>query len=653
MKNDRTFFSALILIVFLWGATDLVRAEDASFRVEAPISVDQPGLVEAVLPAGLHVSSDHGLDLKVLGPEGQSRAFELYWKDDLGQVNVPLVEKHVQLREDGLFMWQGAASSKIKAARLRIGLSAGDYIGKVDVFGLKNGDWERLAKDEALYLVDGQCRTDVSIPPALYDAYRIVFTAYDQKYRRKLVPVNYVEVEGEKIGKKYIEDQISIRPKRQDEKGEIRLAVELPGTGLWIKQIKVLTSAPFEGKWQMVRQEMISGQLREVVWREGQTDTFGKGSKTLAIGIGETPPNRTFILKLKPDHYLGDLEDLSLTVRLPRLVFRADKPGIYKVQAGSGENVAVLETPSAANRGKVQDVFCGSLSFNPNWRPESLVKKFHLEGGPFDNRGYAWIAPVKVSSPGYYRLILDQKAGLEGNLEGLRIVRENQQVPYFFLDGENREVILTPETTYDKEKNTSTWIISLPRASRAWTDLVLGSSGIFDRSVAVEFENPNTRSWQSSRRENWNNLKDQKTQLRIPLNTFPDETTQLRLTILHGDNKPIQLDKISAFYRTVDLCFLADSSDGYELMGGNPSAAAPSYDLGLIKEELLAREPQAAAIGELQPFAGQGIKFLAFRAFEGTRWGLYAVLGFATLIMLFLIVRLFPEIAEEKKPRKK
>jgi hypothetical protein len=231
-------------------------------------------------------------------------------------------------------------------------------------------------------------------------------------------------------------------------------------------------------------------------------------------------------------------------------------------------------------------------------------------------------------------------------------VRHDVQVPYFVTQGETREVILSGTEDYDRAKNTTSWTFSLPQASSAWTALALESRGIFERQVEVERKNPETLGWEHFTTLQWNAPQDQPVRLEIPLIALGD-SAQVRVTIAHGDNHPIVLTKMALYYQAPALCFLAESADGYVLMGGNPDAEEPHYDLSLIEESLLENEPQPVSMGDVQVFKGQGMKLRLFRSFESSHWGLYAVLILVTLGMILIVVRLFPVISDDGSKKRK
>jgi hypothetical protein len=88
MKQYRgsVIFSILALILFALPHPALA---DQQWHFQASAQVDQPGLIETVLPAGVFFGTDNAvktsqLDLTLVGPDGNPRSFELFWKGDTG-----------------------------------------------------------------------------------------------------------------------------------------------------------------------------------------------------------------------------------------------------------------------------------------------------------------------------------------------------------------------------------------------------------------------------------------------------------------------------------------------------------------------------------------------------------------------------------------
>jgi hypothetical protein len=111
----------------------------------------------------------------------------------------------------------------------------------------------------------------------------------------------------------------------------------------------------------------------------------------------------------------------------------------------------------------------------------------------------------------------------------------------------------------------------------------------------------------------------------------------------HGNNRPLELKSVEGRYQQVLLFFLADAPSGYELFGGHPTAGEAGYDLRLVQHHLLNQPAREVSMSPAQAFTGSGWKAKFFAAFQGTKWGLYVVLGLLTLVLLLIVARLFPK----------
>jgi hypothetical protein len=111
----------------------------------------------------------------------------------------------------------------------------------------------------------------------------------------------------------------------------------------------------------------------------------------------------------------------------------------------------------------------------------------------------------------------------------------------------------------------------------------------------------------------------------------------------HGDNRPIDINKIKATYHAPAILFLIHRPGEYTLFGGNPDTPDAKYDLALVQAHLINVMPKPAMMGNIEPFQSSGIRYRILAVFDDKSWGLYAVLGFVTVVLMLLIVRLFPK----------
>lgn len=639
LKNiiKATVFLFLAIPVFVFAQ---------EWQMQAPIKVASPGIVEIFLLPELHSQLQDGLDLKVLGPDANPRAFELYWREDKGAASLLLTQDSARL-ENNIFLWTAKIKENdlINVQSLKINVLAGDYIGKVDIFGLKNGDWMKLADKVALYKVGGTSQGEIKITEGVYDGFLLQFTAYE----KKPIPIGEVQAIGEKLGKDYAENSLPLIFQRKDgqddnNKNRVELTAALPGSGLYIKEMELSSEAQFNGSWSLERQGIIDGQNSSIPVLNGSVSGVEKGTATLKVAVDQIWKGKALTLRLiSKDGYISKIKSLTLKIRNPRLVFLADTAGEYVVQTGLNNKSLIRDYPSAKRQAPLAVAAFGLPKANPNWKPESLIQLYALGGASFAADGYEWNSAISVAGPGYYKFILHQRASLEGNLRGLRVVRGGYQVPYFLDKGIVKEIDLPAKEEYDRSKNITTWYFELPKASSNWVGFKLKANGIFNRILKVERDKPKPVQGTLWKSVPWMNTSSKATELFISLSGFPREETKIRLIMVHGDNKPLKIQEIKAIYDTPAVYFLADAGEGYELYGGNNNALAPSYDLELVQDHLMKQIPKQATLSEPKLIKSEGVMGSTFKRFVQNNWVLYIVLGLLAMVLLIVIARLFPK----------
>ena len=175
-------------------------ASAQEWQMQAPVTVAKSGLVEILLLPELHSQLQDGLDLKVIGTDGKPRAFELYWREDRRIASLQLTQDSARL-ENKVYIWTANIKEKdrLYVQSLKINVLASDYIGNVDIFGIKDGAWIKLADKAALYKNEGTSQGEIKISEGVYEGFRLEFTAY----AKKPVPIGQVQAIGEKQGKDY------------------------------------------------------------------------------------------------------------------------------------------------------------------------------------------------------------------------------------------------------------------------------------------------------------------------------------------------------------------------------------------------------------------------------------------------------------------
>ena len=588
------------------------------------------------------------LDLSLIGPDGNPRSFELYWKEDNAVRSVVLESSRVYLDKPRGLIWEAPAPERFKIEDILIDFAGPQDMGKVSIQAKDSRGWHLLSENAALYHAEDRLKADIHIKPTEYERLRLRFMGYDKEFRETPFIVKSVTVSGKNIAKDYAENDISLHFDEEKKDDKRVISALLPGSGLWIKKLVLSTEAQFQGRWELGSMVIIGGKPQFTEFLSGNITTVGQAGAGLEIPIDRVWAGRSLVLKLDPEgKYLGSVMEMRIITNQPRIVFLADKAGVYQAQSGNGNKVPIREIPGDQKRRIDKVISFSEVTENRLWRPEGLVEKFMLEGGPFIEKGYRWTAKVNIPGPGYYRLRLNQEVSLSPDPCGIRLVRDGMQVPYFNGQSETQEINLQAASNYDKLKNTTSWTIKLPGPSSKWIEMTMESEGIFDRTVVLEIPKPGHAGWQQWKGLHWQNPSNTPAVLHVGLEGLPKDISEIRITIEHGDNHPIDIRRIKAVYYAPTILFLVNKPGEYTLFGGNPEAPEAKYDLALVQVHLMETVPKPAVMEELKPIHPAGLSPRIREFFYEKSWGLYAVLGLVTIALMILIIRLFPKDKKE------
>jgi hypothetical protein len=653
MMMQNTTRIGLLLLLLVCGFFNSARADDENWMKRAGLEITNTDIAEAILPPGLHLMSGIGkglqrkrqnMDLDLIGPDNQPRSFELYWQEDSGPVSVKLKPETVELSDDHGLVWEGSIPDMIRADHLRIIVSDPQGMGKVDVEAVGREQWQVVAKNAAIYNTGKQTLADINIKPGNYQRFRLRFFGYDKRWRQTPLPIEKIVVSGTKLGRGYAVDYFTPAFNHNTHTTGIEIKTILPGSGIWLEQIELTTQAQFQGTWTVGKEAIVSGRKKFQRIDTGNVFAVNRDEKKLTIKIGRRWSGQSLIIRLNAGgRLIGRIHSLRIKARLPRLVFLADRPGVYTARTGLDKPVRILKFAGDRKRRVDQVLNFLPIQANPEWRPVDYVEEFAVMGGPFDIDGYTWKAPVKVFEPGLFRLVFNRQISMKPNQPGIRLVKAGRQVPFFDSEREIRKVELEADPAYNRESNRTTWLLKLPPIFPRWDAIVLSAEGIFDRQVVIETHKHGSRGWQTWKIRRWASRAKKASKLKIDMRQFPQDRSELRIAMAHGDNRPIRIKKIQGLYPARSLIFLAAETGTYELVGGHPDASSPAYDLSLVQDVLLSIEPQQAQIGEVTVFKGPGLKTRLTGAFTDQAWGLYIVLALVTLVLLVIIAKLFPK----------
>ncbi len=648
-------YTKTILLLFLilshaaiFSAQENEEEEKTNWFKEAQVNINETGMIETTLLPGLHhmlITSPitgSGLDLALIGSDNRQRPFELFWTEKGDMQKVRLEGSSLKLDNQKRLIWEGITPDNFIVKKIMVGISEKNHIGKVDIEGLAPSGWRMLATDVALYRAAGDDRAVIDIREGEYERLRLSFSGYDLRFKEIPAFIEEVEIEGETSKTGYKEEVIKPAIKSSYEKESAEIEMTLPGSGIFIDRVVIRTGSIFKGRWQFGWDTISMGEqlFREI--RRGESYLTNIENPSLVIDLGMSSNREAMIIKLKSEEYFGEILDVSIYARLPRLTFYADQVGSYTLKTGLNKTARINETASGMEAGQLKQVVFADLRQNPAWQPEQIPDDTVLKGGPFNDEGYTWRTVIQIDKPGFFRLMLNERAGIEENRQGLRIVKDGMQVPYFFGRKEDRKIDIKQEFEYDRVNNLSTMPLTLPDALTHITGIRLTGKGIFKREVIIETEKPGRVEWQQLFKKEWISTRNDTSYFDITKNELPLSRDGMRLIIDHGDNQPVLPEEIEAIYECQDLFFMVRETGEYMVAGGNPKAKAASYDLSIVQDYLFNRVPKKIIMNEPESLHGTKWTSRLISIFSEKGWGLYGVLGFVTLVLLVIIFRLFP-----------
>jgi Protein of unknown function (DUF3999) len=446
---------------------------------------------------------------------------------------------------------------------------------------------------------------------------------------------------------------------RDENPGETRLALNLGAANLSVASVHLETAEPlFMRQVSVAVPKMSEDSIREETIGHGtvyRVAVEGQAlSENLSVPLDTLVGSREMFLLLKN----GDSRPIQISAvrverRLVYLVFLARQPGAYHLLTGN----PICDAPRydlAALGMNLKSVAVSSIkipppSNNPDFRAPEVLPGLEVTGAALDVSQWKFRKPVKISNGGAQQIEpdLDVLAHAQADFADLRVLRGGNQVPYI-IQRTSISRALTPSATATsdpKNPKLSRWTIKLPKSGLPIARLTcVARTPLFERSMSL-YEEPTDERGGKYRHPFggaiWTQTPERKSkEFELTLDSRLDSDT-LILETDNGDNPPIELEKFTAFYPATRVLFKAKPDDGLFLYYGNPSVSAPSYDLSLVAEQLLASEKNVASLsaeeqlkesswyGNQTPGRG-GVLF----------WGILAVV---VVVLLAIISRLLPK----------
>lgn len=314
------------------------------------------------------------------------------------------------------------------------------------------------------------------------------------------------------------------------------------------------------------------------------------GAAVLEIQDGDSPPLRNVQV-----HVGGPSQRLLFPVRGEAFVLYYGNPAtrapVYDLEALRSRLVRIADHAAARLGPEVR---------NSSHQPPAPLSFVATLGGDCETPQWRWRRPLVIDgATDIYtlRLTAEDVGLLRADMGDLRIVAEKDgeqpQVPYLLEDDAAEErVTMEVMRRPGLPQAASRYDLRFPPSSESQPALQLPLAGLeldvaepfFQRPVRVLI--PDGRA--GGRLLYQGNLArgaHDRGPLRLPL--VAQRLTEALLEIDEGDNAPLTLRKAWAIVRVPRIVFKAGPGR-YALIGGNPGALPPRYDLALLRHHVLA-----------------------------------------------------------------
>jgi len=655
---------ALVLIAS-GMVTAAPEADRSAWQWQQSVQVPAAGMVRLDLPPPtLDASLPDLADLRLVSPVGLETPYlteipALAAAREIGATDFKATLVEPAAGTDAATVLECATGTGDPIQAVTLASPAHEFIKSIKIEGTRDGtDWQSLVAREMVFRQPGGAeRLRIALAPAPWQRLRLTLSDVRSK------PVVFTGVAISLLDSarpETIAHTVSLAPATETP-GTSLIPLDLDAANLHLADLKLEITDPIFSRHYSLgfRSSTTNGKTTITPLTQGilfrVLGEQGSSIEQLVINVGRRIPARQLLLTLQN----GDSPPLTLTGASARrypttLAFHAAQPGTWHLLTGN-PGAALPRYDLAALRGDLskaggQRLGPGPLQAKADFKAPPALPGVEPAGAAIDLTQWGFRRAVQAPASGVIRIEPDPAALAHSDslLRDLRLIQNGRQLPYLI---ESDSVLRTlhpvvAEQPDPKRPGVSRWQITLPLDNLPGTDVQADSPApLFTRTFVAtaqrkdELGNPwvqtlGTATWTRSATPGdvTNSLLLGLANTRLPAIFW--------LETVNGDNPPVKVENIRVRYTAPLLTAKLTSVDTLFLYYGNPRAVAPSYDLRLVREELLAADKQAATLAAeeiLRPDRRH-----ADEVSPGSPW-LWAALALVVAVLLVVVARLLPK----------
>jgi len=655
---------ALVACGMLAAAPDTARS---AWQWQQSISIPAAGMTRLDLPPPtLNACLPDFADLRLLSPAG----VETPYLTEIPAPSAPRVRQAVGFsaklveaapETDAATLLECATDTGDAIQAVTLESPAGEFIKSLSVEGRRAAaDWQVLASREVVFRQpDGAERLRVALPPGTWERLRL--TVSDARSK----PVAFTGVAitlADSTLPEVVPLAVTLKP-AVEAGGTTRITLDLGAANLHLADLKLEVTDPVFSRHYSLGVSTLNADAKPTVTSLTNGTVFrvlgerGTLTEQLVIPVQRRIPAQQLVLTLDN----GDSPPLTLSGASARrypttLAFHAAQPGTWLLLTGNAKAASPCYDLDPL-RGELtkaggQRLGPGPLQAKADFQVPPALPGVDPAGAAIDLTKWGIRRAVHAPASGVIRIELDPAAlaGSNNDLGDLRLVQDGRQLPYLIETNHKMRTIhaAVAERPDPKRPGVSRWQITPPLEHLPVLDLMADSpSPLFTRTFIATAQRKDelgntwmqtlgTATWTKDTTPNGfsNSLMLGFAGARLP--------AEFWLETDNGDNPPIKVENIRLLFAAPLLAAKLVSAAPLFLYYGNPQAAAPSYDLRLVRDELLSADKQSATLTAeeiLKPDRRQSDEVS-----PGSPW-LWAALALVVAVLLVVVGRMLPKPA--------
>lgn len=644
----------LALLGLLFAATSLLGLTPDEWKYRQSLELEKPGPVKFSLPpATLDGAQPDLRDLRIIDASSKEIPYLLLKPTALSTKRLAPKNFRAELTDRAtILVLETGTSQPLDYVELETG--AQHFIKPVRIEFSADGDsWETFDSNVPIFRQDGASKTVISLDQRT--AAYIRLTISDERSRPIVITGAKLQSSSERAAPTELFTPRIISTELFT--GDSTITLDLGAANLSLSSLEFTAAdSLFARNVTVTVREMQNGQIVERTIARGSIFRIAFDAFTPTVGlrvpIEATIPTRELIVHIdNGDSPPLRIREIHARYNPIHALIAPDVPGRFEILSGNAQvdapryDLAPLTTE--LSQLPLSTVRISPPTTNNAYRQADPLAGITLEGAVLDTKPWKHQRAVLTTQPGVQQIELDLHALATTRLDlaDIRLMQAGKQVPYIIEHtGQSRDLIFVPVEAPNPQHPTATrWKFQLPQTGLPFFRLILHSpTKLFERNIRV-FEllkNQQGESYERAiARQTWTHTPTEKPQPLVISLSDRMQTDALWIETDNGDNPPIALVRVQAFFPVIRLLCKTTGTEPVELIYGNDAATAPRYDASLITGQLLNAERSPAKLGEVQTIVA------TTSMLQKIPGGviLWVVLAVVVVLLLVVVAKLLPK----------